>query len=221
MVIAVDVDGTLFDGHVVAPSALAALEQARHDGHLLVIVTGRRWETLPDALGSALSLFHRVVGEEGGYLADVESGAVRLLAPALDQSIVDALQRAGVQHLDVGRVTVGSSAVHLDAFLEVSERLAGCLRVVVNKDSVALVPTGYDKGTGLRTALAELGASEASVVAIGDASNDLPMFAVASVAVGVANADEAVRAAGVELTLAPFGDGVAEALRRHLPIERR
>jgi hydroxymethylpyrimidine pyrophosphatase-like HAD family hydrolase len=218
-VIAVDVDGTLFDGHAVAPAAVAALAQARRDGHLLVIVTGRRWETLRDVLGSALELFHRVVGEEGGYLADVETGTVRLLAPALDPSIVTALHRAGVDHLDVGRVTVGGSAAHLDAFVEVSGRAGGTSRVVVNKDSVALVPVGHDKGTGVHAVLGDLGAIGARVLAIGDASNDLPMFAVASVAVGVANADAVVRAAGVELTLASFGDGVAEALQRHLAVE--
>jgi hypothetical protein len=90
--------------------------------------------------------------------------------------------------------------------------------VVRNKDSIALVPPGHDKGTGVRTALADLDASTLPVLAIGDAANDLPMFAVASVAVAVANADETVRAAGIELTHAMFGDGVAEALRRHLPV---
>jgi hydroxymethylpyrimidine pyrophosphatase-like HAD family hydrolase len=69
----------------------------------------------------------------------------------------------------------------------------------------------------LRAALADLGAADLRVIAIGDAANDLPMFAVAAVAVGVANADLAVRSAGVELTQASFGDGVAEALLRHLP----
>ena len=43
------------------------------------------------------------------------------------------------------------------------------------------------------------------------------MFAIAAIAVGVANADAAVRAAGVQLTSAASGLGVAEALHRHLP----
>ena len=47
--------------------------------------------------------------------------------------------------------------------------------------------------------------------------NDLPMFAIAAIAVGVANADAAVRAAGVQLTSAASGLGIAEALHRHLP----
>ena len=54
-------------------------------------------------------------------------------------------------------------------------------------------------------------------MAIGDASNDVAMFDIATIAVGVANSDDAVRASGVQLTTASFGSGVAEALRRHLP----
>jgi hydroxymethylpyrimidine pyrophosphatase-like HAD family hydrolase len=217
MVIAVDVDGTLFDGHTIAPEAITALRRARDDGHLLVIVTGRRWETLPGVLGPALALFHRVVGEEGGFLADVASGVVRLLAPPLDRSIVDALRAAGVEHLDIGRATVSGAATATDAFTAASAAMPGRWHVVVNKESVALSPTGHDKGTGLRSALADLDALGVPVLAIGDAANDLPMFAVATVAVGVANADRSVTGAGIALTKASFGDGVAEALQHHLP----
>jgi hydroxymethylpyrimidine pyrophosphatase-like HAD family hydrolase len=218
MVIAVDVDGTLFDGRTVAPAAVAALTQARADGHLLVVVTGRRWESLADVIGSVLPLFHLVVAEEGGYLVDVASGAVRMLAPAVEQALVDALHDGGVEQLDIGRVTVGGPAERLDVFTEVCRRFGGERRVVRNKNSIALVASGHDKGTGLRAGLADLGATAAPVIAIGDAANDLPMFAIATVAVAVANADAAVLGAGIELTQTAFGDGVAEALLRHLPV---
>jgi len=58
---------------------------------------------------------------------------------------------------------------------------------------------------------------ERRIIAIGDAANDLPMFAIAEIAVGVANADDVVRAAGIPLTSGAAGLGVAEALRAHLP----
>jgi hydroxymethylpyrimidine pyrophosphatase-like HAD family hydrolase len=89
--------------------------------------------------------------------------------------------------------------------------------LVTNKGSVALVPAGCDKGTGLLAAVVELGLQGTPIIAIGDAQNDLAMFAVATIAVGVANADEAVYAAGVEITHGAAGAGVAEALQRHLP----
>ena len=47
------------------------------------------------------------------------------------------------------------------------------------------------------------------------------MFAIASIAVGVANADEAVRSAGIPLTSGAAGLGVAEALQTYLPHRSR
>ena len=90
-------------------------------------------------------------------------------------------------------------------------------RIVTNKGSIALAPVGCDKGTGLRAAIADLGHTERAILAIGDAANDLPMFAVATIAIGVANADDVVRASGVPLTTATFGAGAAEALRDFVP----
>ena len=49
-------------------------------------------------------------------------------------------------------------------------------------------------------------------MAIGDATNDLPMFAMADVAVAVANAEPALVETGIEVTRRAFGAGVAEAL---------
>ena len=53
-------------------------------------------------------------------------------------------------------------------------------------------------------------------MAIGDATNDLPMFAMADVAVAVANAEPALAETGIEVTRRAFGAGVAEALARHV-----
>jgi hydroxymethylpyrimidine pyrophosphatase-like HAD family hydrolase len=88
--------------------------------------------------------------------------------------------------------------------------------VIVNKSSIAIAPGGSDKGTGLRAAIADLGLTAPPIVAIGDASNDVAMFAIATIAVGVANADDTVRASGAYITQAPTGRGVAEALERYV-----
>jgi hydroxymethylpyrimidine pyrophosphatase-like HAD family hydrolase len=55
------------------------------------------------------------------------------------------------------------------------------------------------------------------IIAIGDATNDLPMFEIADHPCAVANADSNVLAAGVPLLQHRGGAGVAEALRKHLP----
>jgi hydroxymethylpyrimidine pyrophosphatase-like HAD family hydrolase len=217
MLIAVDIDGTLFDGVTVAHEAVAALDSARSAGHQVVVVTGRRWEGLDLLIPEVLVLADCVVCEEGGVIVDVASGQVTLLADPVDGDMVAALVDAGVAPLDVGHVVVGAPATFIDEMSDVRDRFGGARRLVRNKASLALAPDGCDKASGLRAAIAVLGADDRPILAIGDAANDLPMFAAATIAVGVANADDAVRAAGVPLTAASVGLGVAEALQRYLP----
>jgi hydroxymethylpyrimidine pyrophosphatase-like HAD family hydrolase len=217
MVIAVDVDGTLFDGSGVADEAVEALTQAHTDGHTLVIVTGRRWEGLDLVVPEIVALVDRVVCEEGGVIVDVSTGRLTLLADPVEPDLVAALLDAGVTSLDIGHVVIGAPRTSLAVVTEVRDRLGSRRIIVTNKGSIALTPKGCDKGTGLRAALADLQLQDPAILAIGDAENDLPMFAMATIAVGVANADDAVRAAGVPLTTASVGRGVAEALRRFVP----
>jgi hydroxymethylpyrimidine pyrophosphatase-like HAD family hydrolase len=161
---------------------------------------------------------HLVVGEEGGVLVDVGAGTLRLLADPLEAELVDALRAAGVPDLDVGHVVVGAPVEHRDALVRARDLVGSHRHLVVNKGSAALAPIGCDKASGLLAAVTYLGAEGLPIVAIGDAANDLPMFAMATFPYAVANADRAVREAGIPITRAAAGSGVAEALRRHLPI---
>ena len=217
MVIAVDVDGTLYDGVGVAPEAVAALTQATADGHTLVIVTGRRWEELGHVIPGVLELAVRAVCEEGGVMVDVATGQLSLLAEPVEPALVAELRNAGVPSLDIGHVVVGAPTSWRDVVTTARDRVSSARAIVTNKGSIALTPPGCDKASGLRAAVTDLGLQGLPILAIGDASNDLAMFAIATVAVAVANADDAVRASGVPLTTASVGLGVAEALRRFLP----
>ena len=220
MVIAVDVDGTLYDGIEVATEAIEALQQAHADGHTLVIVTGRRWEELGHVVPGILTVTDRVVCEEGGVLVNVGTGHVKLLAEPVEANLVAGLEAAGVPALDIGHVVIGAPTASLDVVTAVRNRVGSRRTIITNKGSVALVPSGCDKGTGLRAAIVDLGAYGLPILAIGDAANDLAMFNIATIAVGVANSDDAVRASGVTLTTASAGRGVAEALHRFLPTLR-
>jgi hydroxymethylpyrimidine pyrophosphatase-like HAD family hydrolase len=217
MVIAVDVDGTLFDGSGVAEEAVTALTQACADGHTVVIVTGRRWESLELVVPDVVALAARAVCEEGGLMVDVAARSITLLGEPVDPQLVAALVDAGVPALDIGHVVVGAPTASREVVTAVRDRLGSRRIIVTNKGSIALTTPGCDKGTGLRAAIDALHLHDRPILAIGDAENDLPMFAIATIAVGVANADDAVRAAGVPLTTGSVGLGVAEALRRYLP----
>ncbi len=217
MVVALDVDGTLFDGVSVAPAALDAIRRAHADGHTIIIVTGRRWESLQLVVPAIVELCDRIVCEEGGVLVNVRSGEVTLLADPLEPALIDALHAAGVPDLDVGHVVIGAPVSWVATMQAARDSVGSQRHLVVNKGSVALAPTGCNKGTGLRAAVANLEVEGRRIIAIGDAANDMPMFAIAAIAVGVANADDVVRAAGIPLTSGAAGLGVAEALHAHLP----
>lgn len=217
MVIAVDVDGTLYDGVEVAPEAVEGLRAAHADGHAIVIVTGRRWEELGHVVPTVLELTDRAVCEEGGVLVDVNTGQLTLLADPVEVELLDGLRVAGVPGLDIGHVVVGAPTASLAVVTNVRDTVGSRRAIITNKGSIALTPLGCDKGTGLRAAIADLDLQQRPILAIGDASNDLAMFRIATIAIGVANADDAVRASGVLLTTASAGHGVAEALRRFLP----
>jgi hydroxymethylpyrimidine pyrophosphatase-like HAD family hydrolase len=164
-----------------------------------------------------VELCDRVVCEEGGVLVNVVTGELTLLAEPLEPALLDSLRAAKVPDLDVGHVVVGAPVEWVATVTAARDSVGSSRHLVVNKGSVALAPAGCDKGTGLRAAIADLGVQGRRIIAIGDAANDLPMFAIADDAIGVSNADDVVRAAGISLTTGAVGLGVAEALHAHVP----
>jgi hypothetical protein len=168
-----------------------------------------------------LPITARVVGEEGGVLVNVATGRLTVLGEPVEPELVAGLRAAGVRALDIGHVVVGAPTSSLTTVTDVRDRVGSRRIIVTNKGSIALTQEGCDKGTGLLAAIADLRAEGLPILAIGDAANDLAMFRVATIAVGVANSDDAVRASGVSLTKASAGRGVAEALQRFLPLERQ
>lgn len=215
-VIAVDIDGTLFDGAGVHPDATAALAEARRQGFAVLIVSGRPWRDLPLVAPEIVDLAVGAVCEDGAVFVAPDDGTHRRFAPQPPDGIVEELARRGARDVVPGEIAVGMPIEHLPAASEVVALHHGRLRLEVNKNSVAVVPVGSDKGRGLRLALEHLGLSGVPVLAIGDASNDLPLFREATRAAAVANADAAVVTSGVPLARLPYGAGVAEIVREHL-----
>jgi hypothetical protein len=227
MILAFDVDGTLYDGDAVAPEAVEAIEAAVAGGNVVVIVSGRPWGDLQRIIPDVLRSTAVAVCEHGAVLVDVPTGAVEHLAGPVDprvQDIITAADRGdmGVAEMVVYDATIGLPARARPLAESACAQVGGCY-VVGNKASIAIVPDGCDKGTGLRRAIEHLatfdtGVRDMAIMAVGDATNDLPMFAIADVAVAVANAEPALAETDIEVTEAGFGAGVAEALTRHVLI---
>ena len=102
------------------------------------------------------------------------------------------------------------------------DRLAALLRLLPdtvqaersNPGYLEITSAGVHKGEAVAWYAARAGVPRASIAAIGDGRNDLPMFAVAGTAVAVANAHPDVLAAADWVTGSNVDDGVADALDR-------
>ncbi len=75
---------------------------------------------------------------------------------------------------------------HEIGILQLVKQMNLGLDVAFNRESVMVLPSGVDKGTGLTAALSRLGIEPAEVVGIGDAENDLPFLRLCGFSVAVA-----------------------------------
>lgn len=207
--VAVDLDGTIAHDDAVNPAILRALDDCRESGTVTILITGRIESELETDFPGLLGHFDAAVLENGALLsADGRGTAMAHLDPLLASHLRDRIPslREGVAILacglsDMPEVLDAINSLGLDA------------QLVHNRAELMVLPSGVSKGTGLRTALAELGVSAHNCIAIGDAENDLSMLAVAEIAVAAPGAvPSVVRAADIVLS-GSAGDGVADFLR--------
>src|SRR3954453_3759831 len=78
----------------------------------------------------------------------------------------------------VGRAIVSTWQPNEESVLRAIRELGLDLQVIFNKGAVMVLPSGVNKGTGLQSALEELGFSYHNVAAIGDAENDIAFLRI-------------------------------------------
>jgi HAD superfamily hydrolase (TIGR01484 family) len=213
--LACDYDGTLATAGRPDLEALAALQALRDSGRKLILVTGR---LLPDlaAVCESLDLFDRVLAENGGVLYRPSSREERVLVDPPPAEFVSTLASRGVAPLDAGRVIITTVRPHEATVLAAIRDLGLELHVIFNRDAVMVLPSGVNKGTGLRAALDELGLSPHNVVGVGDAENDHGFLDLVECAVAVADALPSVRQRAHLVTAGENTRGVVELATRIL-----
>jgi len=184
--LATDYDETLADDGRVLPGTEQALERLRASGRKLLLVTGRDLDDLLSVF-PRVELFDAVVAENGALLYLPKSKQERPLAEPPPRRFAEALRAAGVP-ITSGRVIVATRVPHETAVLQEIKRQGLELQVIFNKGAVMVLPSGVNKGTGLKCALAELRLSHHNAVAVGDAENDHIFLAEAELGAAVANA---------------------------------
>jgi len=210
-VFACDFDGTGATGGELAPELAAALGAARAQGYTTLLVTGRVHEEV-EALCTDLSMFDAVVAENGAVVCLPGLQRTIQLGTPPPEHLLGELRSRGVP-FNAGAVVVGTWDRHAAVVLELVRHHALDAQLIFNRAAMMLLPSGINKAVGVRRALEELGRSEHNLIAFGDAENDLPMFALAEIAVAACGAVPAVAAqADVQLSH-PGGAGVARYIR--------
>jgi HAD superfamily hydrolase (TIGR01484 family) len=210
-----DYDGTLARDGQVAPSTLEALKRVKASGRKLVLATGRE---LPDLLNvfPEIGLFDLAVVENGALLYNPATGEGRLLGEAPSAAFVEELRRRGVDPLSVGESIVATWHPHETTVLEVIRSLGLELQVIFNKDAVMILPSGVNKGTGVRIALDELGFSTHNALGVGDAENDHAFLGICECSVAVGNALPTLKDRADVVTAQTHGAGVEEIIEQLL-----
>jgi Cof subfamily protein (haloacid dehalogenase superfamily) len=111
----------------------------------------------------------------------------------------------------------GDACARVEA--ELADRWSDRVRFVDSFSSsgkriLTITAQGADKGVALLAACSALGIDPRTVVAFGDAQNDIEMFAVAGASVAMGQASDAVKAAATVVSLPGNDDGVAVAIER-------
>lgn len=210
--LAADYDGTLAHDGVMDDATIAALRRLKASGRRLLMVTGRELDEL-HGVCPQIELFDRVVAENGALVYRPDTKEMRLLCEPPPGRFVATLREQRVP-VAVGRVIVATVEPHDRPILAAIRDLGLDLRVIYNKGSVMVLPSGVSKATGLLAALPDLGLSRHTVVAVGDAENDLAFFDVCGCSVAVANALPALQERADLVTAGKRGAGVAELIDR-------
>lgn len=211
-VMAFDFDGTLAVNGDVPPEVETALEQCRDNGHVLFLVTGRRYETV--TLGHLGSLFAGIVWENGAVLTHVASGETYLPFGQLDSRLLSAIEDADIP-FDRGLAIAATWTPHDQALWRILSSHGGSTSIEYNKGAVMVLPPGATKGSGLERLLTLCGLSPRNLAAFGDAENDLSMLTLAEVAIAVGDAVPAVIETADVVATQPGPAGVLEILKEY------
>jgi hydroxymethylpyrimidine pyrophosphatase-like HAD family hydrolase len=209
--IATDFDGTLAQEGQVARPTISSLMRFSATGRKLILVTGRELDSLK-LIFPRHQLFNCIVAENGALMYQPKTSTLRVFANPPPQEFLKLLIERGVSPLSVGHVIVATVEPQQSAVRSVINELGLDLQIVMNRESVMVLPATVDKASGLKTAVNALGLEMSRVVGIGDAENDATFLSLCGHSAAVANAVPSLKSRVDRVTQASYGSGVAELI---------
>ena len=183
--VAVDYDGTIAVGPRPEAGILEAIAKVRSSGRYVVLVTGRIFAELLQDFPDVANHFDAVVAENGAVL--VHAGRERPLAVSIPEALDAELHARGVTFRR-GKVILATDSHHDATVRERCIALGLDAQLICNRSALMLLPAGVSKASGVLEALAELGVSAHSTIAIGDAENDLALLEACELGIAVDDA---------------------------------
>ncbi len=211
LALAADYDGTVAHDGTVGKDCLRSLERLRDSGRKLILVTGRELSDLLN-ICPEITLFERVVAENGGVLYNPAAREEKVLGAPPPAELIRALERRKVAPLSVGRVLLASREPFETAIMEAIRDLGLEYHVIFNKGAVMALPSGITKATGLCAALDEIGLSAHNVMGIGDGENDHAFLEMCGCFAAVGDAVQSLRSRADWIAGSPDGAGVRELI---------
>ncbi|HZW39934.1 MAG TPA: HAD family hydrolase [Ignavibacteriaceae bacterium] len=213
--LATDYDGTLATNGTVLEPTLKALTKLKNSGRILIMVTGRELPELK-VVFPHLDMFNKVVAENGALLYDPQNNTEKQLVESPNIDFVNELVRRGVDRLSVGKGIIATWLPYEKIIFEAIKDFGLELQVIFNKDALMILPSGMNKGTGLKAALDELKLSPYNVAGIGDAENDFAFLTICGFSAAVENALPMIKEKVSYVSPKDHGAGVVDLIEKML-----
>ncbi len=197
-----DIDGTLLDLNGFQPELIPLIRKLEYSGIKISLASGR---TLPNVtpIQQSLATSGFVIGENGGMVWDTKEGhPIRKLADGLRAKEAAYWLSTKIPEIDPAGIE-SNRWRETEWCLNETAYYEKIKQVILNSDysDLSIVSTGFaihictpglDKSTGLKVAFDQRDIDPSRVIAVGDASNDIPMFKLCGFAVAVNDVDEQV-----------------------------
>jgi len=208
-ILAFDFDGTIAEDGQVPIEIIEVFRQAHYQTHALFLVTGRLFRQAD--IEGILPYLTGIVWENGAVLEHLPTERVSVPFGTLPELLVKDLEQTGIEML-TGMAIVATWAQHEGLVKQVSDQHNYCPTLDWNKLALMILPTGANKGSGLKRLLEQCHFSSITLMAFGDGENDHSLLAIADTAVAVQDAVPSLQEIAHVVSNNPGPSGVVEIL---------